>query len=242
VIEISGEVNNPGSYSILPGDTVLDVINKAGGYSNLGYSEGAVFLREEVAKQQKEAFERSAEGLEQTIVNIVTSGAIDSITEFTLAPINTLIKKLREQKPIGRQVVDFDILKLKSDPYKNFKVRDGDSIFIPKRPESVSVVGEVLSSITLRYDSSLTVEDYIKMSGGLNDQADKDRIFVIKPNGQAEVIKRTFFNRGSQVLPGSTIVVSRDTRPFDAVQITQIITPILADLATSAAAIAAISD
>ena len=43
-------------------------------------------------------------------------------------------------------------------------------------------------------------------------------------------------------MPGSTIVISRDSRPFDAISLTQIITPILADLATSAAAIAAISD
>jgi hypothetical protein len=37
-------------------------------------------------------------------------------------------------------------------------------------------------------------------------------------------------------------VVPRDSRPFDAIKITTIITPILADLATSAAAIAAISN
>ena len=43
-------------------------------------------------------------------------------------------------------------------------------------------------------------------------------------------------------MPGSTVVVSRDARPWDAVKLTQIITPILADLATSAAAIAAISN
>ena len=44
-------------------------------------------------------------------------------------------------------------------------------------------------------------------------------------------------------LPGSTIVVSRESRPLDGVKLSfKIITPILADLATSAAAIAAISD
>ena len=80
------------------------------------------------------------------------------------------------------------------------------------------------------------------MAGGLNDQADKDRVFVVYPNGKAELLKNTLFNSGSSILPGSTIVASRDSRPFDAVQLTQIVTPILADLATSAAAIAAISD
>ncbi len=52
----------------------------------------------------------------------------------------------------------------------------------------------------------------------------------------------TLFGRNQNLLPGSTIVVARDSRPFDAIKITQIVTPILADLATSAAAIAAISD
>ena len=65
---------------------------------------------------------------------------------------------------------------------------------------------------------------------------------MIFPNGQAKVVKKTLFSKGSSILPGSTIVVSRDSNPFDAIEITRIITPILADLATSAAAIAAISD
>ena len=242
VIEISGEVKNPGSYSIAEGDTVLDALNKAGGLRDSSYSEGAVFLRKQVAKQQKEAFLRSADSLEKTMVNIISQGYLKEISEYTLAPITSLVQKLRNQEPIGRQVVDFDILKLKSDPYTNFKVRDGDSIFIPKRPESVSVVGEVLNPSTLRYLPGSNVREYIKKAGGLNDQSDKNAILVIFPNGEAKVIKMGLFSRGSEILPGSTIVVSRNTRTFDAIALTQVVTPILADLATSAAAIAAFSD
>lgn len=242
VIEISGEVKNPGSYSISEGDTILDALNKAGGFTDYSYSEGAVFTRKQVAKQQKEAFERSADSLEKTIINAITQGSIKQIGEFTLSPFTSLIEKLREQEPIGRQVVDFDILKLKSDPYANFRLMDGDSIFIPRRPDSVSVVGEVLNPSTLRYKPESNLSKYIQMAGGLTDQSDKDKIFVIFPNGQSKVIKRNLFSeRDSEVLPGSTIVVSRATRYSDAVDITQIIMPILADLATSAAAIAAIS-
>ena len=54
--------------------------------------------------------------------------------------------------------------------------------------------------------------------------------------------RETFFSSKHNILPGSTIVVSRESRPLDGVNLAQIITPILADLATSAAAIAAISD
>ena len=53
---------------------------------------------------------------------------------------------------------------------------------------------------------------------------------------------RKFFSSTNLILPGSTVVVSRSPRAFDVISLTQIITPILADLATSAAAIAAISN
>jgi protein involved in polysaccharide export with SLBB domain len=243
VIEISGEVANPGSYSILKGDTILDIIDRAGGYTEYSYSEGAVFLREDVAKQQKEAFERSADGLEKTVVEMVSMGVIKAeVTEFTFLPVTKLVQRLRKEEPIGRQVIELDYLRLKTDPYLNFAVRDGDKVFIPKRPSSVAIVGEVINSANIRFDPSLSVEDYIEMSGGLNSQADKNKIYIIEPNGKAQLLKRKFFSQNSSPLPGSTIVVERQTRPLDTVALTAIITPILADLATSAAAIAAISD
>ena len=242
VVMVSGEVFRPGAYSISKGETVLDIINRAGGYTESSFSEGAIFTRKQVADQQKAAFERAAESLEQTLVNIVSSGTIDNINEFTLTPISALIEKLRATEPVGRQVVELDYLKLKSDPYVNFQVRGGDKIFIPRRPESVVVTGEVLNPSTLRYAPGKSFQDYLDMAGGLNDQADRNRVFVVFPNGQAKLMQKSLFNSGSSILPGSTIVASRDSRPFDAVQLTQIVTPILADLATSAAAIAAISD
>jgi len=242
VMKISGEVKFPGSYSISKGDTVLDIINKAGGYTDLSFSEGAVFLRTQVAKQQKEAFLRNSESLERTLINIISSGAMENINEFSLSPLLSLIAKLKTQEPIGRQVVDLDYLNLKTDPYANFFVRGGDTIYIPRRPNSIVVTGEVLNAVTLRFQPDSSAKDYLELAGGLNEQADKSRIYVVQPNGQSKLLKRSLFFNNSAILPGSTIVVSRDSRPFDAVQLTTIITPILADLATSAAAIAAISN
>ena len=241
-IKLSGEIVNPGEYSIQPGDTILDILNRAGGYTDQAYFQGAVFLREEVAKSQKNAFERSADQLENTIVDIISKDAISEISEFTLTPISTLITRLRREEPLGRMVVDLDYLSLKTDPVKNFSVKNKDTLFIPKRPSFVSVVGEVLNTTSVGFNPSLTVDEYIESSGGLNDSADRDKIFIILPNGQSELINRSLFSSKNTILPGSTVVISRDSRPFDAINLTQIITPILADLATSAAAIAAISD
>ena len=241
IMTITGEVVNPGQYSIIDGDTVLDLINRAGGYTDNSFSEGAVYLRKDVADQQKLGFLRSADELEDTLVSII-SNMDAQIPEFSLAPIGRLIQRLREEEPVGRFVVDVDYLTLKTDPLKNFRVRGGDSLFIPKRPNTVSVVGEVLYAASQSYDPNLSARDYIDLSGGLKDVADQDRVFVIGPNGKSALIKRSLFGARNSILPGSTIVVPRDPRPLDGVALTQIITPVLADLATSAAAIAAISD
>ena len=240
-IKLSGEIKNPGEYSIQPGDKILDILNRAGGFSSEAYFQGGVYLRDEVAKSQKLSFERAADELENPIVDIVTQNSV-SVGEYTLLPISNLIKKLREEEPLGRMIVDLDTLALKSDPITNFTVQDGDELYIPKRPSSVSIVGEVLNSATVGFNPEYSIYDYIDLAGGLRDSADKNKIFVILPNGKAQLIKKGLFTTNKGILPGSTIVISRDSKPFDAIRWTQIITPILADLATSAAAIAAISD
>ncbi|MEL0243959.1 MAG: SLBB domain-containing protein, partial [Gammaproteobacteria bacterium] len=243
VVELKGEFVRPGFYSLSDGETVFSVIERAGGYTKYAYDEGAIFTREQVAKQQKEGFLRNADLLEETLANAITNGNIENASEFTLTPITTLIKKLRDFEPIGRQVVDLDLLTLKTDPYKNFELRSGDTITMPKRPISVNVVGEVLNSSSHAFDADLSVYDYINLSGGISDQADEDKIVLVLPNGQSSLFKRKLFGVDSSTLiPGTTIVVSKDPRPpFEAIQITSIVTPILADLATAAAALNAIS-
>ena len=200
-------------------------------------------MRKDVAQQQKEGFYRTADELENTMINIITNLAGEAnISEFTLVPISRLITKLRTEEPLGRFVVDVDYLSLKTDPLKNFKVRGGDTLHIPARPNTVSIVGEVLNASTQTYVPEFRAQDYINGSGGLNDSADNSRIFVISPSGRSSVVRNSLFSSRNTILPGSTIVIPRDPRPLDAVGLTRIITPVLADLATSAAAIAAISD
>ena len=240
-ISLEGEVEFPGDYSILEGDTILDIIERAGGYTEDSFTEGAVYIREEVKVQQKSGFERSADELEDVMISII-SNMEGQITEFSLAPIGRLVTRLREEKPIGRFVVDVDYLSLKTDPLKNFRVRGGDSVYIPKRPNTVSVVGEVLNTSSQSYNPKYGAQDYIDLSGGYKEVSDDGRVFVIGPNGKSSLVKRGLFGGNNNILPGSTIVVPRNPRPLDGVALTQIITPILADLATSAAAIAAISD
>ena len=244
-VEIKGEVRKPGEYTILSGDTVLDLINRAGGYTDKSFSEGAIFLRDDVAKEQKRGYLRSAEQLEEAIADLMMQAQQEQnieLNEFSLVPVSKIIERLRKEIPPGRMVVNLDYLSLKKDPYLNFELIDGDSLHIPRRPNFVSVVGEVLNSTTLLYNANLSLEDYLMLSGGVKDTADESKIFVIYPDGKSKIYKRNLFGGSNELMPGSTIVVSRASKTYDATTIARIITPILADLATSAAAIAAIND
>ena len=241
-VEIRGEVQYPGFYDINPGETILDVIDKSGGMTSQAYPEAAVFTRKLVAEQQEKSYQKNADNLEKSLIDAVSSGT--EIDGEAYAAITLFIEKLREVVPVGRQVVSVDPYTLNSDPKFNFEMQDGDKLIIPKRSTAISVVGEVLNSTTHIFDEDLSVEDYIQLSGGYTDGADLTKIFVIMPNGQAVLYKQRLFQDdiSNSLLPGSTVVVSRDPAPFNWMGVTALVTPILSDLAMSVAAIAAISD
>ena len=208
------------------------------------YTPGAVFKRIQIAEQQKKSYLLTADQLERSLIDAASSGV--PIDGEAYIGLTTFIEKLRIVEPDGRQVVEIDLLKLKRDPKLNLVLHNGDQLHMPNRSPSINVVGEVLNSATHIHRDGFSIEDYINLSGGMTRGADKNKIFVILPNGQAILASEKIFNRGrnasSNLLPGSTIVVSRDPDPFDTFKLISVITPILSDLAISAAAIAAINN
>ena len=240
-VELSGEFTYPGVYSLEKNDSLLDLISKAGGITSDAYTEGAVFTRVSIAEIEKDSYLKNADNLERSLITSASEASLDGVGYEAIV---VLIEKLRNIKPLGRQVIVADPFLLKSDPKLNIKLQDGDKLFMPKRTESISVVGEVLSPITHVYNSELSIQDYISLSGGLTDGADKDRIFIVGPNGQATLYTNRLFslNLSETLLPGSTIVITRDPQPFDWLKLSGVITPIFSDLAIAAASISAISN
>lgn len=238
-VELTGQFKKPGVYTFKQGDTILDVIRRAGGYTDSAFTEGGILLRKEVAEQEKTAYETTADNLESLLVDLVKDSNV-SVSEFTIAPITKLVDALRTAEPLGRVVTSFDLLELRSDPYSNIEVQTGDKIHIPKRPNSVSVVGEVLKSTSLQYHPRYDLSDYLGSAGGFNQNADEKRVYVISPNGQARLYKKKFLQQNFDILPGSTIFVPREVR--DNLSYTRIITPIISDLALAAAALTSINN
>ncbi len=113
---------------------------------------------------------------------------------------------------------------------------------MPKRPISVTVIGQVLNPGSLAFTPGASLKQYLERAGGYAQAADEGRVFVILPNGTAQKFKTSFWNYKSQdIPPGSVIVVPRDAAPFNALAFSERIFGLFSNLALTAAALATVT-
>ena len=120
---------------------------------------------------------------------------------------------------------------------------NGDSVFVPKNPNTINVFGEVLNPISFEYTNGMSVREAIERAGGYNGYAKKASVYVIKANGMTKKASRNIFVKNINLEPGDSIIVPRKIVTDS--PITQAILPvtqILSDLAFSAAAIESLSN
>ena len=233
-VTLDGAVKKPGEYSFVEGTTLHEIILEAGGYTDNAYPYGASLFRKRVAEIQQEAFDKTYTNL----INFLSSNSnIGSVASSTNLQI--ILAELKASKFKGRLSAEFSQRKVEKDASLDTTLADGDEIFIPLLTSDVFVTGDVLNPGGRRYSSELTPKDYIEKSGGLGRFADSDRIVVIKPNGDAEVIKvKLFFSySGSTIYPGSIIYVPREIGKLEGIQFTATLAPIVSSLALSLASL-----
>lgn len=242
-VRLTGEFVRPGFYQITRGERLSSVIARAGGLTEQAYPYGAVFTRERVKEEERQTFERYARELQAAMVTAVTTSRGRVGTQTAADAIGGLIQMARETEPVGRMVVEADPLVLQVRPEKDILLEPGDRLHLPKRPSSVTVIGEVLNPGTIAFESGSSADDYIASAGGVGQAADEGRIFVVYPNGSAQPLAVSAWNYQSTLLPpGSTIVVPRDPLPFDFLTFSTSIAGILSDLAVAASALNTIND
>jgi len=92
----------------------------------------------------------------------------------------------------------------------NLLIQSGDTLFVPKKLETVRLRGQLLNPTTVRHQKNKTLKYYINNAGGFERRADKRKTFVIYPNGQIRATKKfLFFNNYPKVLAGSEIIVPK---------------------------------
>lgn len=243
-VSLMGEVKNPGRYDLMPGDTLLDLIERAGGLNDYAFAPGAIFSRAAERKNEERRYKSQAQNLELKLASSLQS--IDKDEKPDLAQVNavqSLIGELKSARAVGRITVEADPAVLTTDREQNILLESGDKIFIPKRPLTVRVAGEILSPAALQFRKDKDARDYIREAGGTTYYADDGRSFVIYPDGSAQPLRTSTWQHSAVMIPpGSTIIVPRDPKPFSFLEGAERISQIFANLAISGLYIDAIGD
>ena len=205
--KISGAVLKPGSYTMAAGETINNLIEKAGGYTENAYQFGAIYLNEDAKKVN----ELSKEILYQDFLDNIIAASQQNIGA-DLTPVVKLTDELNKVEPNGRVVIDL-LNNLTIDLYN---IKEGDELIIPERSNVVYVYGETSTEGAVMYVDNQDVEYFVEKSGGYKKFADNESIYILHPNGESQLYrsKRNIFERSPKseirIYPGSIIFVPRE--------------------------------
>ncbi len=204
---ISGAVYKPGAYTMAAGETINDLIEKAGGFTDTAYPFGGVYENNDARLINKKAQELL---YEEFLDNIIAISQLNIGQNFDLTPIIRLTNEIKNTKPSGRIVVDF----LSENQQDQLNIREGDTLIVPEKTNSVYVYGEVSSEGAVTFIPNRGVDYFVEKSGGFKRSADNDSIYILHPNGETQRYskKRNLFAnqpRDLRMYPGSVIFVPR---------------------------------
>ena len=190
------------------GETLNDVVEKAGGYTNNAYVFGAIYLNEDAKLINKKARDILYNSF---LDNIIDAKEKDVSGMFEIASLVGLAQEIRDSEPNGRVIVDL----INDDSIDLYTVKEGDELHIPEANNVVYVYGEISTEGTVMYTPNKGIDHFIAKSGGYGKFADSKSIFILHPNGESQLYKRTrnIFESSPQselqVYPGSIIFVPR---------------------------------
>ena len=206
--KISGAVLKPGSYTMAEGETIIDLIEKAGGFTDNAYKFGAIYQN----KDAKLINEQSKEILYQEFLDNIIAVSQQSGGSFDLGPVIQLTQEIKNTEANGRVVIDL----LNDDSIDFYNIQEGDELFVPERNNVVYVYGEISTEGAVMYSELQDVEYFVEKSGGYKQFADNKSIYILHPNGESQLYrsKRSIFERSPKseirIYPGSIIFVPRE--------------------------------
>jgi polysaccharide export outer membrane protein len=241
-VELRGEVRFPGRYPIYRGETLRSVLQRAGGLTELAFVEGAVFTRAELRERERKQIETLANRMQSDLAQLSLQASQESGKDAgsALSAGQALLANLRATQPVGRLVIDLpQTAKAKPGSDADIVLKDGDLLVVPRAMQEVTVLGEVQSGTSHLYSSGLGRDDYINLSGGYTQRADKKRTYVVKADGSvvAKNSSAWFSRSASSINPGDTIVVPLDAERMRPLPMWQAVTTIIYNLAIAAAAV-----
>ncbi len=223
-VRLDGEFVHAGMYTVQSGETLRDLVQRAGGLTAAAYLFGSEFTRESTRVIQQRRMDEYVETLEMQMqrgnLALASSPAASAQDLASGAAARSseqeLLARLRQVRATGRIVLEFKSGSSGLDVLPDIALEDGDHFVVPPVPASVNVVGAVYDQNSFLYQTARRAGTYLRLAGGPNRDADTKHIFIIRADGS--VISREAENGiwgnefdNLRMNPGDTIVVPQKT-------------------------------
>lgn len=220
VVTLEGEFLHAGSYTVKPGETLRQLVERAGGLTSAAYLYGSQFTRESTRAIQQARMDDYIQSLEMQMqrgnITLAASGVADPTqlagNSATQSSERDIVGRLRQIRATGRIVLEFSPSTSGVAAVPEIALENGDTFVVPSVPAAVNVVGAVYNQNSFLYSTRRRVRDYLHLAGGPNRDADYHHAFIIRADG--EVIGRASYSGAwgnsfdsLRLYPGDTIVV-----------------------------------
>ncbi|MHC5114571.1 MAG: SLBB domain-containing protein [Planctomycetota bacterium] len=216
-VSIDGQVPFPGTYVFPLGAQVTDLLSAAGGVLESGDLRAAVFTRESVRRLQqtrlehlRETTRRQYEGALETMVQ--TGDPNEGLAaKLALNQTKDLLDRMSGTQASGRVVIPFLRTDFPATEF-NLSLENGDRLVIPRRQETVAVIGHVFNPSTFVAENGLTVETVLARAGGMTEFGDEERLYVMRADGNVESLAQRGrrLSLRTALLPGDVVLVPRE--------------------------------
>jgi protein involved in polysaccharide export with SLBB domain len=244
-VRLEGEFKQAGIYSVLPGETLRQLVARAGGLTPEAYLFGSNFTRESTRVLQQLRLNDYLQNLELEIdrATIAASASIGAVDPGATAASRSLVARFRTIRATGRVVLNISENAAGIDSLPNMQLEDGDRFVVPSKPSTVNVVGAVYDQNSFLFRNTQEVGSYLRLAGGPTKSADGKDSFIIRADGsvvsrhsRSSVFGNTFASM--RLNAGDTVVVPEKVPRPSSLRNFVSYTQIFSQLALGAAAIA----
>jgi len=221
LITLDGEFAHAGVYEVRPGETLRQLVDRAGGLTGDAYLYGSEYTRESTQAIQQTRIDEYVRSQGMRIQQNSLAQASSSMSSAQDRASATAAEKseqemlasLRQIRATGRIVLRFLPDSSGAESLPNIAMENGDRFLVPSVPATVNVVGAVYDQNSFLYAQGLKAGAYLRLAGGANREADRGHMFIIRADG--EVVSRdngsAIWGGGDftslRINPGDTIVV-----------------------------------
>jgi protein involved in polysaccharide export with SLBB domain len=217
MVTVSGEVAVPGVYQAAEGETLAQLIRRAGGFTADAYPFGMEFRRESTRISQQENLNRLIKRYEQQVqadtskrlqnVSAVNSQDQAAAIQAGIQADQLRLTSLRKLQATGRVALGLE----PSNPtLPLLTLEDGDTVTVPPVPAFVGAFGAVYNENAILWKPGMNVRDVLRQAG-LTNYSDDGELYVMRADGTVQGGSGGGFfsssNNSLSLMPGDTVVV-----------------------------------